>query len=210
MCGLRKSLIKTRIIFLSADARRRATGGTIRGQKKSHTLKCGFYLNPGAELLSRAKQYHRRRGLNLCVRDGNRCGPSAMGTGNFSIPAGWHRSMLQSGQVLFARTLSRFCRRACEHYKRLSHLRCIPLLCTHCSTFLETCEPVSSCVFVFSRCASAERIGFVSYSLLFTPRKGRNYGQAGGPISTGQLNPLQDLHSQPINLVVFQEAHRDT
>ena len=30
------------------------------------------------------------------------------------------------------------------------------------------------------------------------------YGQASRPISTGQLNALLRLHTQPINLVVFQ------
>ena len=32
------------------------------------------------------------------------------------------------------------------------------------------------------------------------------YGQAKGLISTGQLSTLLHLHSQPINLVVFQES----
>ena len=34
--------------------------------------------------------------------------------------------------------------------------------------------------------------------------KRKNNGQASRPISTGQLNPLLDLHTQPINLVVYQ------
>ena len=29
-------------------------------------------------------------------------------------------------------------------------------------------------------------------------------GQASRPISTGSLNPLQGVHTRPINLVVFQ------
>ena len=33
------------------------------------------------------------------------------------------------------------------------------------------------------------------------------YGQAKGLISTGQLSTLLHLHSQPINLVVYQESH---
>ena len=35
------------------------------------------------------------------------------------------------------------------------------------------------------------------------------YGQADGSISTGQLNTLLCLHTQPINLVVFQGSHRE-
>ena len=35
------------------------------------------------------------------------------------------------------------------------------------------------------------------------------YGQASGLISTGQLNTLLCLHTQPINVVVFHESHRE-
>jgi hypothetical protein len=38
---------------------------------------------------------------------------------------------------------------------------------------------------------------------------GKLYGQAGGLISTGQLNTLLCLHTQPINVVVFHESHRE-
>jgi hypothetical protein len=37
----------------------------------------------------------------------------------------------------------------------------------------------------------------------------KRYGQAGGLISTGQLNRLPGLHTQPINVVVFYESHRE-
>ena len=33
--------------------------------------------------------------------------------------------------------------------------------------------------------------------------------QVDGPISTAQLNPLQDLHMRPINVVVFDGSHGD-
>ena len=32
------------------------------------------------------------------------------------------------------------------------------------------------------------------------------YDQGSRPISTGQLNPLQDLHIQPIKLVVYERS----
>ena len=35
------------------------------------------------------------------------------------------------------------------------------------------------------------------------------HGQANGLISTGQLNTLLCLHTQPINVVVFHESHRE-
>ena len=35
------------------------------------------------------------------------------------------------------------------------------------------------------------------------------YGQANGLISTGQLNTLLCLHTQPIYVVVFHESHRE-
>ena len=38
---------------------------------------------------------------------------------------------------------------------------------------------------------------------------GKFYGQANGLISTGQLNTLLCLHTQPINVVVFYESHRE-
>ena len=31
------------------------------------------------------------------------------------------------------------------------------------------------------------------------------FGQASRLISTGRLNPLQDLHLRPINLVIYEE-----
>ena len=37
---------------------------------------------PGNDLLSRLEQYHRHGGLNCCVRNGNRCGPTTMVTRN--------------------------------------------------------------------------------------------------------------------------------
>ena len=37
----------------------------------------------------------------------------------------------------------------------------------------------------------------------------KSYGQADGLISTGQLNTLLCLHTQPINVVVFHESHRE-
>ncbi len=37
---------------------------------------------------------------------------------------------------------------------------------------------------------------------------GKFYGQAMGLISTGQLNVLPRFHTQPINVVVYHESHR--
>ena len=38
-------------------------------------------IKPGTDLLSRQSQYHRPGLLNDCVRNGNRCGQTGMGTG---------------------------------------------------------------------------------------------------------------------------------
>ena len=41
------------------------------------------------------------------------------------------------------------------------------------------------------------------------PTISKPYGQAGGSISTGKLNRLPGLHTQPINVVVYYGSHRE-
>ncbi len=41
-----------------------------------------LFLIPAMTYSLALRQYHRRTGLNCCVRDGNRCGPCTMVTGN--------------------------------------------------------------------------------------------------------------------------------
>jgi hypothetical protein len=41
------------------------------------------------------------------------------------------------------------------------------------------------------------------------PAVSKPYGQAGGSISTGKLNALPRLHTQPIDVVVYYGSHRE-
>ena len=52
----------------------------------------------------------------------------------------------------------------------------------------------------FARLIVAGALGLISLA-------GKSYGQASGLISTGQLHALLRLHSQPINVVVYDVSH---
>ena len=84
----RTSFNKNQQVKTSGGAQQRAPPAVWQGGLK----------RPGDDLLSPAKDYHRPRGLNGRVRDGNGCGPPGMVTGK--------RSCINEAAVRVARSLS--------------------------------------------------------------------------------------------------------
>ena len=77
-----------------------------KNEKTPPRFPCGGVIKPASTYFP-AKQYHRRVGLNFCVRDGNRCDPDSIDTDKAqrSLSAALNRSRAAGGVSRAARRI---------------------------------------------------------------------------------------------------------
>ncbi len=150
-----------------------------------------------------ARQYHRRPGLNCCVRDGNRCGPRPIVTdkARSAVSSGADKSLRQRVRksavaVVLSYSSSAAPEAAADDGEFESIIRSGDRIAgsSHGPGALRNSERM-----VFESCCA----GLVANNW---PRATRRMVGAIKPstVSTALLKTFLSLHMRPINLVVFQ------